>query len=103
VASINVPIVKVAVETAAPGMRYDDPWLRAIILAPRLYGAMTTTLHGDRDLTELRSLMSKPSSVIAISFSNDPYPGIKANSFSGEAVVLLTTVVFAQRTAWLQQ
>lgn len=102
-ASINVPIVKVAVQTAAPGMRYDDPWLRAIILAPRLYSAMTATLHGDPDLTELRSLMSKPSTAVAMSFSNDPYPGIKPNSFSGEAVVLLTTVVFSQRTAWLQQ
>jgi uncharacterized protein YcbK (DUF882 family) len=102
-ASLNVPIAKVAVEAAVPGMRYDDPWLRAIILAPRLYGAMTATLHGDPDLTELRSLMSKPSTAVVMSFSNDPYPGIKPNSFSGEAVVLLTTVVFPQRTAWLQQ
>src|SRR5262249_16282210 len=78
-ASINVPIVKVAVETATPGMRYDDPWLRAIILAPRLYRSMTATLHGDPDFTELRSLMSKPSSAVAMSFSNDPYPGITAN------------------------
>jgi hypothetical protein len=98
-----VPIVKVVVATATPGMRYDDPWLRAMILAPRLYGSMTVTLHGDPDLTELRSLMSKPASAVAMSFSSDPYPGIKTNSFSGEAVVLLSTITFSQRTAWLQQ
>jgi uncharacterized protein YcbK (DUF882 family) len=98
----TVPIAKVAIETATPGMRYDDPWLRAVILAPRLYGSMTAMLYGDPDFTELRSLMSKPASAVAMTFSNEPYPGIKANAFSGEAVVLLTTVAFSQRTAWLQ-
>jgi uncharacterized protein YcbK (DUF882 family) len=99
---VTVPIAKVAIEMATPGARYDDPWLRAIILAPRLYGSMTAMLYGDPDLTELRSLMSKPTSAVAMTFSNEPYPGIKANVFSGEAVVLLTTVAFSQRTAWLQ-
>jgi uncharacterized protein YcbK (DUF882 family) len=99
----NVPIVKVVVETAEAGMRYDDPWLRAIILAPRLYGSMTAMLHGDPDFKELRTLMSKPASAVAMSFSSDPYPGIKANIFSGEAVVLPQVVVFSQRTASLQR
>jgi hypothetical protein len=103
VAIVNVPIVKVVAETATPGMRYNDPWLRALILAPRMYGSMTAMPHGDPNLTELRSLMSKPTSAVAMSFTNDPYPGIKANSFSGEAVVQLSTVTFSQRTAWLRQ
>jgi uncharacterized protein YcbK (DUF882 family) len=101
--SANVPIVKVAVVTAEAGMRYDDPWLRAMILAPRLYGSMTATLHGDPDFRELRTLMNKPTSAVAMSFSNDPYPGLKANSFSGDAVVSVTTVTFSHRTASLQQ
>jgi hypothetical protein len=100
---VNVPVVKVVVETAAAGMRYDDPWLRAVILAPRLYGSMTAMLHGDPDFKELRTLMSKPTSAVVMSFSNDPYPGINANSFSGEAVVLPATVVFSPRTASLQK
>jgi uncharacterized protein YcbK (DUF882 family) len=100
---VNVPIVKVVAETAMPGMRYNDPWLRALILAPRMYASMTATPHGDPDLTELRALMSKPTSAVAMSFTYDPYPGIKANSFSGEAVVQLSTVTFSQRTAWVQQ
>jgi hypothetical protein len=99
----NVPVVRVkAVEAATPGMRYDNPWLRAVILAPQLYGSMTATLYGDPDLTELRSLMSKPVTAVAMSFAKEPYPGISASSFSGDAVVFLTTYVFSQRTAWLQ-
>ena len=99
----SVPVVRVkAADVATPGMRYDDPWLRAVIVAPQLYGSMTATLYGDRDLTELRALMSKPASAVAMSFAKEPYPGISATSFSGEAVVFLTTYVFSQRTAWLQ-
>jgi uncharacterized protein YcbK (DUF882 family) len=101
-AAVPIIHVKVVVQTATPGMRYDDPWLRAIILAPRLYGAMTATLYGEPDFTELRALMKKPTTSIAMSFTNEPYPGITANSFSGEAVVLLNTYAFSQRTAWLQ-
>jgi uncharacterized protein YcbK (DUF882 family) len=98
----TVPVLKVVVQTATPGMRYDDPWLRAMILAPRLYGAMTATLYGEPDFTELRALMNKPATSVAMSFTNEPYPGITANGFSGDAVVPLNTYAFPQRTAWLQ-
>jgi len=101
-AAVPVARVKVVVQTATAGMRYDDPWLRAIIVAPRLYGSMTATLYGELDFTELRVLMNKPTVSVAMSFTNEPYPGITANSFSGEAVVFLDTYAFPQRTAWLQ-
>ena len=94
--------VKVVVQAATAGMRYDDPWLRAIILAPRLYGSMTATLYGEPDFTALRTLMNKPTTAIANSFGDEPYPGITATRFSGEAVVFLNTYAFTQRTAWLQ-
>jgi len=100
--ALQVVRVKVVAETATPGMRYDDPWLRAIIVAPRLYGSMTATLYGEPDFTALRALMNKPTISVAMSFANEPYPGISANGFSGEAVVLLSTYAFQQRTAWLQ-
>ncbi len=100
--TMSVHVVNVVVVTATPGMRYDDPWLRAMILAPRLYGSMTATLYGDRDLTELRSLMDKPAAAVAMSFARDPYPGIRPYSFSGEAIVQLSTITFSQRTAWLR-
>ena len=101
-AAAPVAHVKVVGQTATAGMHYDDPWLRAVILAPRLYGSMTVTLYGEPDFTKLRSLMDKPTVSVAMSFANEPYPGITANSFSGEAVVILNTYAFTQRTAWLQ-
>jgi hypothetical protein len=73
-----------------------------MIVAPRLYGSMTATVYGEPDFTELRTLMDKPTTSVAMSFTNEPYPGITANSFSGEAVVFLSTYAFPQRTAWLQ-
>jgi uncharacterized protein YcbK (DUF882 family) len=98
----GVTRVKVVVQAATPGMRYDDPWLRAIIVAPRLYGSMTTTLYGEPDFTALRMLMSKPAVAVAMSFSDEPYPGITTTGFSGEAVVPLSTYAFSRRTASLQ-
>jgi hypothetical protein len=89
--------VKVVVQAATPGMRYDDPWLRAIIIAPRLYGSMTATLYGAPDFTALRMLMEKPTIAVIMSFSDEPYPGITTTGFSGEAVVPLNTYVFRQR------
>lgn len=98
------PIIRVkpVAQSANPGMRYDDPWLRAILLAPRLSDSMTTTPYGEPDFTELRTLMNKPTTSIIMSFANEPYPGMTAESFSGEAVVFLSTYVFSSRTAWLQ-
>jgi hypothetical protein len=59
--------VKVVVPTATLGMRYDDPWLRAIIIAPRLYGSMTATLYGAPDFAALRMLMDKPTIAVVMS------------------------------------
>jgi hypothetical protein len=83
-------------------MRYDDPWLRAVILAPSLSASMTAILYGEPDMTELRALMNKPTTSVAMSFDEDPYPGISAAHFSGEAVVFLTTLAFERRTASLR-
>ena len=93
---------KPIVAVADAGMRYDDPWLRAMILAPSISDSMTTTLYGEPDFTELRTLMRKPAASLAMAFNADPYPGIAADRFSGEAVVFLTTYPFARRTASLQ-
>jgi uncharacterized protein YcbK (DUF882 family) len=94
--------LKVVVQAAVSGMRYDDPWLRAIIVAPPLYGSMTTTLYGEPDFRALRMLMNKPTIAVAMSFSKEPYPGITTTGFSGEAVVPLNTYAFSRRTASLQ-
>jgi uncharacterized protein YcbK (DUF882 family) len=85
---------------ANAGMRYDDPWLRAMIMTPSIADSMTATLYGTPDLTELRNLMRKPISSLMLSFNDDPY--VAADHFRGDAVVFLTTHAFTQRTASLR-
>ncbi len=85
---------------ANAGMRYDDPWLRAMIMTPSIADSMTATLYGTPDLTELRNLMRKPSTSLMLSFNDDPY--VAADHFRGQAVVFLTTHAFTQRTASLR-
>jgi uncharacterized protein YcbK (DUF882 family) len=91
---------KATLVVANAGMRYDDPWLRAMILTPSISNSMTATLYGERDFTELRALMNKPSSSIVMSFNDEP--GIATDRFRGEAIVFLTTYVFSHRTASLR-
>lgn len=88
-----------AVVPVTAGMRFDDPWLRAVMLTPSLHAAMTVTSYGDPDYAELRSLMGKPTGSVVMAFGSDPYPGLVSNRFSGGAVVFVSTVRF--RTAAL--
>jgi uncharacterized protein YcbK (DUF882 family) len=87
---------------ANAGMRYDDPWLRAMIMTPSITDSMTATLYGTPDLTELRNLMRKPNSSLMMSFNEDAYPGMATDRFRGEAVVFLSTRAFIRRTASLR-
>jgi len=73
-----------------------------MIMAPSLWDSMTATLYGTPDLTELRTLMRKPSSALMMSFNEDPYSGMRPDRFRGDAVVFLTTRAFTQRTASLR-
>jgi uncharacterized protein YcbK (DUF882 family) len=102
VAALGGATVTTKVVVANAGMRYDDPWLRAMIMAPSLWDSMTATLYGTPDLSELRTLMRKPSSALTLSFNDDPNSGMSPNRFRGEAVVFLTTHAFTQRTASLR-
>jgi hypothetical protein len=102
VAVLGGATVTAKVVVANAGMRYDDPWLRAMIMAPSLWDSMTATLYGTPDLSELRTLMRKPSSALTLSFNDDPNSGMSPNRFRGEAVVFLTTHAFTQRTASLR-
>lgn len=95
------PTTTAAVVTVKPGMRFDDPWLRAVLLSPSLHSAMTVTAYGDPDYVELRSLMGKPLGSLVMSFGAEPYPGLASDRFGGGAVVFLATVSFG-RTASLR-
>lgn len=96
-------VLAVTAVTAAPGMRYDDPWLRAAIVAPPLSRSMTSMFYGDRDFSDLRALMEKPAAAVAMAFSSDPWAGMETGAFRGETAVVLPTVIFPQQTAWLKR
>jgi uncharacterized protein YcbK (DUF882 family) len=82
-------------------MRYDDPWLRAMILTPSMSDSMTATLYGRPDLGELRNLMRKPRASLMLSFGEDPFSGPAPDQFRGDAVVFMNNHAFDRRTASL--
>ena len=84
------------------GEPFDDPWMRAAILAPNLSNYMTVIGMGSEDYRGLSAFMHKPASLVTMAFSADPNPGLMANRFSGQAVVFVTTTAFSARTAMLQ-
>jgi uncharacterized protein YcbK (DUF882 family) len=94
---------KPAIAQLSPmAQKADDIWLRAVMLAPDLKYYLSATLIGAPDPKELRPLMLKPTSAVAMSFNSDPATVIPTDRFSGEAVVFLETVSFVTRTAALQ-
>ncbi len=96
------------IQTAAPaslpvtGRAADEPWLRAIIATPSVRAYMTITLLGAADMRTLQPMLRKPSSVLAMTFSADPYAGLSPNRFQGAAVVFLASAMSGSRTAALQ-
>jgi uncharacterized protein YcbK (DUF882 family) len=85
------------------GTSPDDPWLRALVVAPNLKSYMTVTSFETPDFRELHAMMEKPASTLKMAFSSDPNAGLASDHFSGSAVVFLSTVNFLTRTASLQQ
>jgi hypothetical protein len=63
---------------------------------------MTATRLGDIDPRGYEALLRKPAQTVAMSFSGDPWSGLRADRFSGRAIVFLGTATFARtRTALL--
>jgi len=80
----------------------DNVWMRAMIVAPSASTALRATWLGDQDMTVMRHLFAKPSTAIAMSFSDDPQMGITSDRFSGAAITPLTTTAFTIQTASLR-
>jgi hypothetical protein len=91
----KVPTVKV-------GERINNPWMRAMIVAPSAAGFMSTSLYGAPDIASVREHMHKPTSTVMMTFSADPHLGMTTDQFRGSAVVFVATMTFRQRTAALQ-
>ncbi len=72
------------------------------MLAPSASSAMSTTVLGDTEMTQMRSHFVKPQAAIAMTFSEDPMMGMSSDSFTGTATAQLPTRTFAVRTAALR-
>jgi hypothetical protein len=84
------------------GDRFNDPWMRAMIVSPSAQGFMRTTLFGTPDYRHLGPYLQKPASSVVMTFSDDPYLGMNTDKFAGSAVVFISTVAFPARTASLR-
>jgi uncharacterized protein YcbK (DUF882 family) len=83
------------------GERFNDPWLRAMIVSPSAIEFMSTSLYGALDTVSLKTQMLKPATMVMMTFSDDPHLGMSSEHFKGNAVVFVATVTFRQRTAAL--
>ena len=85
------------------GARLENPWLRAVLVAPSVHRFLTTLALGTRDFRTLAALMVKPHSAVMMRFAADPNPGLDHERFTGPAVVFVSTVNYpTTRTAILQ-
>lgn len=80
----------------------NNIWMRVVMLAPSASSAMSTTVLGDTEMTQMRSHFVKPPAAIAMTFSEDPMMGMTCDRFTGSATVQLPTQSFVLRTAALR-
>ena len=90
------------VQVVRPGDRFNDPWMRAMIVSPSAQGFMRTTLYGVQDYRSLGPFFQKPASSVMMTFSQDPHLGMSTEKFAGSAVGFVSTVTFKARTAALR-
>jgi hypothetical protein len=85
------------------GDRFNDPWMRAMIISPSAQSFMKTTVYGVQDFRTLGPYLHKPDSTMMATFSEDPYRGMSTEAFSGSAIGFTRTVTFGPpRTASLR-
>ena len=80
----------------------DDPWTRAMVMAPNSYRFMLSTVIGEPDMTALRSHFIKPQRAIAMTFAADATPGLLCDRFTGSAMATLPMMTFRMHTAALR-
>jgi uncharacterized protein YcbK (DUF882 family) len=92
----------VANSTRLAAAQNNNIWMRVMMLAPSASSAMSTTVLGDTEMTQMRSHFVKPQAAIAMTFSEDPMMGMSSDSFTGSATAQLPTRTFVVRTAALR-
>jgi uncharacterized protein YcbK (DUF882 family) len=85
--------------TIKTGIRLENPWMRAVVLAPSVHRFLTTLALGTHDFRTLAALMVKPRRSVMMTFAADPNPGLDHDRFSGAAVVFVSTVNYPPTTA----
>jgi uncharacterized protein YcbK (DUF882 family) len=96
------PTSRPASPSVKVGERFNNPWLRAMIVSPSALQFMSTTLYGAPSPTALRPHFEKPIATVMMTFSDDPHLGMSTEQFKGNAVVFVATVTFRQVTAALR-
>ena len=76
------------------GDRFNDPWMRAMIVSPSAQSFMKTTLFGMQDFRDLGQHMQKPATALDMTFTEDPHPGMASEKFAGSAVTFVSSVKF---------
>jgi len=92
----------VATSTRLAAAQGNSIWMRVVMLAPSASHAMSTTVLGDTEMTQMRRHFVKPQAAIAITFSDDPMMGMTCDRFTGSATAQLPTQSFVMRTAALR-
>ncbi len=82
--------------------RFQNPWMRAIVLSPSVHQFLTTVALGAGDFRALAAMMVKPSSAVFMTFAADPNPGLQHDHFTGAAIIFIPTVNYPTHTASLQ-
>jgi uncharacterized protein YcbK (DUF882 family) len=101
-APATTPPATAPLAAAFRGEKIHDPWLRGVVMAPSVQYSMHVSVLGPTDYRTLRPLFAKPSSALAMIFSDDPHSGMSADAFGGAAISFLPTVTFSSRTAGLR-
>jgi len=104
ISSPPAPTAAVAIAASAgkTGDHFNDPWLRALIVAPSAQEFLSASNFGAPDYRSLAPFMRKPAATVVMTFSGDPQPGMTTKKFSGTAVVFVSTMTFGMRTASLR-
>jgi len=92
----------IATSTRLAAAQGNNIWMRVVMLAPSASNAMSTTVLGDTEMTQMRSHFVKPRAAIAMTFSEDPMMGMTCDRFTGSATAQLPTQSFVVRTAALR-
>jgi uncharacterized protein YcbK (DUF882 family) len=85
------------------GDRFNEPWLRAVIVSPSVQDVMMASTFGTPDYRGLAPYLGKPATSVMMTLSDDPQPDLPTRKLSGPAVVFVSTVTFSNaRTASLR-